>query len=85
MTNIERVFQLIDSKFGILYSFIMFGVILVLIGIQNVTKKDLKNYFKQKKHLEKVDRVIAWGIFYIIFGTLLLISASLTASLYIRR
>lgn len=84
MPQIEFILNIIDSKFGILYSFIMFGVILVLIGIQNVTKKDLKNYFKQKTHLQKIDRIIAWGIFYIIFGTLLLISSALTVSLYLK-
>lgn len=71
----ETFFVLIESKAGILYSFMMLSVILILVGIQNVTRKDLKEYFEYKKHIHKIDRLIAWGIFYIIFGSLILVSS----------
>lgn len=80
---LEPLFAFIDRQESIMAGFIMAGVLLILVGVQNVTRKDLKEYFRNKKTLHKIDRVIAWGIFYIIFGALILIASLLTVSIYL--
>ena len=74
------LFNLIESHSEWLNGFIMAGVILILIGVQNVTRKDLRQYLTSQKHRHLVDEIIAWGIFYIIFGVLII--GSTTISLY---
>lgn len=83
MSPLEPVLSFLDNQTSLLTGFIMAGVLLILIGVQNVTRKDLKEYFRHKKDLHKIDRIIAWGIFYIIFGSLILISSVLTVSIYL--
>lgn len=86
MTSIfEKLFLFLEANAAFLNGFTMAGVILVLVGIQSITKKDLKEYFKNRKDLHKIDHYIAWGIFYIIFGTLITVSSVLTVSLYINK
>jgi len=79
----EPVFEFIESKTIYLYGFTMVGVLLVLVGIQKITKKDLLVYLRERRYLNKKDHVIAWGIFYIIFGILISISSILTVTLYL--
>jgi len=56
----------------------MTGVILVLIGIKNVTLKEMREYKLSHTNLHKIDEIIAWGVFYIIFGILILVGALLS-------
>lgn len=51
--------------------FVMTGVILILIGVKNVTLKELREYNLSHHNVRKIDELIAWGFFYIIFGILI--------------
>lgn len=83
MDSLEPLFAFLDKQSKFFNGFTMAGVLLILFGVQSVTRKDLKEYFRHKKNLTRFDYVLAWGIFYIIFGTLILISSVLTVSIYI--
>lgn len=51
--------------------FAMAGVILILVGIKNVTLKELRQFNLSHHNVHKIDELIAWGFFYIIFGILI--------------
>lgn len=74
----EQIFKLIEGSAVWVNGFLMTGVILVLVGIKNITTKDF-NQFKLSHHnLRKMDEIVAWSIFYIIFG-ILIAAASIIA------
>lgn len=83
LTALEPTFLFLERYSNFFNGFTMAGVLLILFGAQRVTRKDLKEYFRHKKNLDKRDLYIAWGIFYIIFGTLILVSSVLTVSIYL--
>lgn len=56
----------------------MAGVILILVGVKNITLKDLRDYKLSHTNLHKIDEIIAWSIFYIIFGILIAAGAVIT-------
>jgi len=67
----ESIIQLIEKSFFWINGFIMAGVILILIGVKNITQGEMRNYKLSHHNLHKIDEIVAWGIFYIIFGLLI--------------
>jgi hypothetical protein len=67
----EILARLIEANVAWLNGFVLAGVILILVGVKNVTLKEMRDYKLSHHNLHKIDEVIAWGIFYIIFGVLI--------------
>ncbi len=63
--------NLIETNVAWVNGFVLAGVILILVGVKNVTLKDMRDYKLSHHNLHKIDEVIAWGVFYIIFGILI--------------
>lgn len=64
--------------------FVMAGVILILVGVKNVTSKDLREYKLSHQDLSKIDEIIAWGVFYIVAGILILTGGIASIYPYLR-
>lgn len=77
----EAIYPFIESRLSVLNVFLMAGVFLILVGIKNVTLKDLKEHKLSHTNIHKIDELIAWGVFYIIFGVLITASAVATFSI----
>ncbi|OGM32057.1 hypothetical protein A2803_00625 [Candidatus Woesebacteria bacterium RIFCSPHIGHO2_01_FULL_44_21] len=71
---LELIARMIEANVVWINGFIMAGVILILVGVQNITSKDLNEYKLSHRNIHKIDIVIAWGVFYIIFGTLITVA-----------
>jgi hypothetical protein len=80
MESIEKIFGSNSIWFN---GFVMTGVILILVGIKNVTMREMRQYNLSHSNVHKIDEIIAWGIFYIIFG--ILIAAGTIVSIIIYR
>lgn len=76
----EFIAELIERNSIFLNGFLMTGVILILVGLKNVTMSEMREYRLSHTNIHKMDEVIAWGVFYIIFGVL--ISAGALISIY---
>lgn len=74
----EALFLFLEKHLNVLNGFLMAGVILILVGIKNVTLKELHEYRLSHTNVKKIDEIIAWGIFYIIFGVLIAAGAIVT-------
>jgi len=75
----ERFLIFIENNTILLNGFVTTGVVLILIGVKNVTSKEINDLKLIHEDITKIDETLAWGIFYIIFG--LLITAGAIASL----
>lgn len=67
----ELAAGLVEKNIAWVNGFVMAGIILILVGIKNVTLKEMREYKLSHTNLHKIDEIIAWGIFYIIFGILI--------------
>lgn len=74
----EQLFNAIESGSIWINGFVMAGVILILVGIKNVTLKELNEYKLRHENIKRVDEIVAWGVFYIIFGILITVGAFLS-------
>lgn len=82
---LEKIFTLVEEQSMWVTGFVMAGVILILIGIKNVTSKEMREYKLSHTNLHKIDEIIAWGVFYIIFGGLILAGAIFSFYPYIAK
>lgn len=67
----QTVYDLIQQNLSLFNGFLMAGVILILIGLKGVTLRDMREYRLSHINVKKMDEVIAWSIFYLIFGILI--------------
>lgn len=67
----QLFYDFIQQHLNWFNGFLIAGVILILIGLKNITTKDLREYRLSHINIKKVDEIIAWGVFYLIFGILI--------------
>jgi hypothetical protein len=67
----EVLANLIEAKAVWFNGFIMAGIILILVGVKNITLKEIRDYKLSHHNVHQIDEIVAWSVFYIIFGVLI--------------
>ena len=80
---VEAAYAFIYKYQFILNAYVIVGVLFIFLGVRRVAAKDFKEYAKTKKTIHKFDVYLAWSVFYIIFGSLLIISSYLTLNQFL--
>lgn len=78
MQALEPLFSALDKGSILINGFVMAGIILILVGLKNVTANEISKYKERQRNIKRIDEFTAWGIFYIIFGLLITVGAFLT-------